>query len=47
MGDDIDVHSKVSPSKPEKDGNQDELIMQQQRKIEQEVKLKNNNSNKW
>ena len=37
MGDDIDVQETHSTSKPKKDNNQDELIMQQQRKIEQEV----------
>lgn len=37
MGDDIDVQEKTSTNKPDKDGNQDVLIMQQQRKIEQEV----------
>lgn len=37
MGDDIDVQKKNSAPKPDRDGNQDELIMQQQRKIEQEV----------
>ncbi|KAK6636326.1 hypothetical protein RUM43_009985 [Polyplax serrata] len=37
MGDDIDVQEKTSTNKPDKDGNQDVLIMQQQRKIEQEI----------
>lgn len=37
MGDDIEFTEK-QPEHSEGEGNQDELIMQQQRRIEQEVK---------